>query len=85
MLYAIAIIIEAINALSGCDKVYWGMKYAIAYKIPQFIIKLNIPKVKKLIGKANNLIIGFINMFTNVKTAAISIANAKFSTSIPGR
>ena len=78
-------IIEAINALKGSVSVYCGMKYAIPYKIPQLIIKLNKPNVKKLIGNANNLIKGLINTLIIVNTAAISMAYAKFSTLIPGR
>ena len=53
--------------------------------VPKFIAKLNKPNVKKLIGNANNLIIGLITTLTIVKIAAISMAYAKFSTLIPGR
>ena len=73
------------NALKGSVRVYCGMKYETPHKIPKFIAKLNKPNVKKLIGNANNLIMGLINTLTIVKIAAISMAYAKFSTLIPGR
>ena len=84
-MYAAAIINDAIKPLKRLSIVYCGMKYAIAYKIPKFITRLNNPKVTKLIGKVIILIIGLINMLIIVSIAAISMAYQKLSTLIPGR
>jgi hypothetical protein len=76
----IAIITDAINALSMLLSVYCGIKYAIAYNIAKLITKLNSPNVIILIGSVIILIIGFITKLTTVSTAATSIAYQKFST-----
>lgn len=47
--------------------------------------RLNKPKDIRFIGNAMSFKSGFIKIFTTVKTKAINMANAKFSTLIPGK
>ena len=77
-------IIDAIKALNGEYILYCGIKYDAVYNKPTLTIRLNNPNVIILIGIVTIFMIGLMNIFNIVMTAAIINAYQKLSIEIPG-